>query len=298
MSRLITLTAILVPFAGVILAATSAWGAGFQWVELGLLLGMYVVTVLGITIGFHRLFVHRSFETHRWMKVLWVILGSMAVQGSLFHWAARHRRHHQHADTPEDPHSPQYGGDGMGGFCKGFWHAHIGWLFAPNPPRLERYIKDLTSSRTLQVTSNLFFLWVLIGLLIPALIGGALNQSWSGFWAGFLWGGLVRIFLVHHVTWSVNSACHLWGRQTFKSDDESRNNFLFGMLALGEGWHNTHHAFPTSARHGLRWWEFDASYCVIRTMELVGFAWNVQIPSREMQMKKRRVQRQSDELAV
>ena len=286
--QLAMILAIVVPLGGVIAAPFFVWGWGFQWIDLYLLLGMYVITVLGITVGFHRLFVHRSFETYLWLKFAWAILGSMAVQGPLFRWVSRHRSHHQHADTPDDPHSPQYGGGGAWGVLKGFWHAHIGWLFDPDPPGLDRYIKDLTESRTLRVASKLFPLWVALGLAIPALLGGLITQSWRGVWTGFIWGGLVRIFLVHHVTWSVNSACHLWGFRPYKSDDESRNNFLFGILALGEGWHNTHHAFPTSARHGLRWWQLDVSYWVIRLMEFLGLAWNLKLPTQEAQAKGRR----------
>lgn len=286
--HLAMILAIVVPLGGVIAAPFFVWGWGFHWADLGILLGMYVVTVLGITVGFHRLFVHRSFETYLWLKFIWVVLGSMAVQGPLFRWASRHRSHHQHSDTPEDPHSPQYGGGGVSGLLKGFWHAHVGWLFDPDPPGLDHYIKDLTASRTLRVASRLFPLWVALGLVLPAVLGGLITQSWRGVWTGLIWGGLVRVFLVHHVTWSINSACHLWGRRPYKSGDESRNNALFGILALGEGWHNTHHAFPTSARHGLRWWQIDISYWVIRTLQLLGLAWNLKLPTTEAQAKSRR----------
>jgi stearoyl-CoA desaturase (delta-9 desaturase) len=286
--RVAMVLAIVVPLAGVIAAPFFVWGWGFRWTDLGLLVGMYVLTVLGITVGFHRLFVHRSFETFMWLKFFWAVLGSMAVQGPLFRWVARHRSHHQHADTPDDPHSPQYGGGGVRGLLKGFWHAHIGWLFDPDPPGLDRYIKDLTASRTLRVASQLFPLWVALGLVIPAVLGGLITQSWRGVWTGLIWGGLVRVFLVHHVTWSVNSACHLWGLRPYQSDDDSRNNLQFGILALGEGWHNTHHAFPTSARHGLRWWQIDVSYWVIRLMALLGLAWNLKLPTPEAQAKGRR----------
>jgi stearoyl-CoA desaturase (Delta-9 desaturase) len=284
-ARLVTLVAILVPLMGVIAAPFFVWGWGFGWTDLGLLLGMYVLTALGITVGFHRLFVHRSFETYMWVKLIWAILGSMAVQGSLFKWVAMHRRHHQHSDTPDDPHSPQHEGHGILGVLRGFWHAHIGWFFQRDPVDLDRYVGDLAQSRTLRVASKLFPLWVVLGLVIPAVMGGVITLSWAGAWTGLIWGGLVRIFLVHHVTWSVNSACHLWGEQPYRSDDESRNNALFGILAMGEGWHNTHHAFPTSARHGLRWWQIDVSYWVIRTMDILGLAWNLKLPTKEAQVE-------------
>jgi stearoyl-CoA desaturase (delta-9 desaturase) len=286
--RIATIIAIVLPLLGVVAAPFFVWGWGFGWTDLGLLLGMYVLTALGITVGFHRLFVHRSFETYTWVKFIWAVLGSMAVQGSLLQWVAMHRRHHQYSDTPDDPHSPRHEGHGVFGLLKGFWHAHIGWLFEPDPPNLERYVADLRQSRALRVASALFPLWVALGLVIPAVVGGVITLSWAGVWTGLIWGGLVRIFLVHHVTWSVNSACHLWGLRPYKSDDESRNNILFGVLAMGEGWHNTHHAFPTSARHGLQWWQIDVSYWVIRILALLGLAWNVKLPTEEAQARERR----------
>lgn len=286
-----TFIGILVPLLGVIVAPFFVWGWGFQWTDLGLLLGMYILTSLGITVGFHRLFVHRSFQTYMWMKFIWAVLGSMAMQGSLFRWVAVHRRHHQHSDTPSDPHSPQHGGSGILGLLRGFWHAHIGWLFEPYPPDLDHYISDLRASPTLRLVSYLFPLWVALGLAIPAALGGLITLSWGGFCTGLIWGGLVRLFLVHHVTWSVNSACHLWGLRPYKSHDQSRNNVLFGILAMGEGWHNTHHTFPTSARHGLRWWQIDVSYWAIRMMALMGLAWNLKLPSKEAQEKASNVSR-------
>jgi len=287
-ARVVTLAAILIPLAGVVLAAFYLWGWGFHWVDLSLLLGMYVLTSLGITVGFHRLFVHRSFETYTWVKFIWAVLGSMALEGSLFMWVATHRRHHQHSDTPDDPHTPHHHGQGLWGFLRGFWHAHIGWFFDANPPGMDRYTKDLQASPTLRVASALFPVWIALGLAIPAALGGIITQSWAGIWSGLIWGGLVRIFLVHHLTWSVNSACHLWGMRPYRSDDESRNNVFFGIFGMGEGWHNTHHAFPTSARHGLRWWQIDVSYWVIRAMRLLGLAWNVKLPSKEAQQNERR----------
>lgn len=287
--RLVTLFAIVIPLLGVIAAPFFLWGWGFYWTDLGVLLGMYFLTALGITVGFHRLFVHRSFETYTWVEIVFAIFGSMAVQGSLLRWVAFHRRHHQYSDTPADPHSPQHGGRGVLGFLRGFWHSHMGWFFEADPPKLDHYVADLRQSRVLRAVSYLFPLWVILGLVIPAVIGGVITLTWAGVWTGLIWGGLVRIFLVHHVTWSVNSACHLWGLRPYRSDDTSRNNFMFGILALGEGWHNTHHAFPSSARHGLRWWQLDISYWVIRTQALLGLAWSLKVPTREAEAKGRRI---------
>jgi stearoyl-CoA desaturase (delta-9 desaturase) len=281
--RIANLAVVLVPLLGLLTAIIFLWGWGFNWIDLWLLLGMYVLTVLGVTVGFHRLFTHRGFETTSAVQFVLGVLGSMAVQGPLLDWVAQHRRHHQHSDSPEDPHSPHHEGRGILGLLRGVWHAHIGWFFDPSPPDLARYVKDLNQSRMLRVVSKLFPVWVAAGMLIPAVIGGLVTWTWMGAWLGLVWGGLVRIFLVHHVTWSVNSVCHLWGRRPYQSDDESRNNLVFGVLALGEGWHNTHHAFPTSARHGLRWWQIDVSYWVIWTLALLGLAWNVKVPSRQAQ---------------
>ncbi len=287
--RIATLLGVTIPLAGLVAAVVFLWGWGFHWAELGLLLGMYTITVLGVTVGFHRLFVHRSFETYLPVKVILTALGSMALQGTMIHWVGLHRWHHQHSDNPEDVHSPHHGGRGILGFLRGFWHSHIGWAFRADPPGLDRYVQDLQKSPTLRAASSLFPLWAILGLLVPAAIGGAVAGSWWGAWIGMVWGGLVRIFLVHHVTWSINSVCHIWGFRPFRSEDESRNNIVLGILAFGEGWHNTHHAFPTSARHGLRWWEFDLSYLVIRGLALVGLTWNLKVPSLDAQRRERRV---------
>ncbi len=282
-TRMATFIAITIPLLGVIATPFFMWGWGFGWVDLSLLIGMYFLTAIGITVGFHRLFVHRSFETSMPVKFVLAMFGSMAVQGSLLRWVAQHRRHHRYSDTLNDPHSPHHHGHGVLGLIRGFWHAHIGWAFKSDPIGLEHYVKDLSASRTIRVVSSLFPVWIVLGLFIPALLGGLLSGTWGGVLTGLIWGGLVRLFLVHHVTWSVNSACHLWGLQPYKNEDESRNNLVFGVLALGEGWHNTHHAFPSSARHGLRWWQIDVSYWVIYILNMFGLAWSVKLPKKEAQ---------------
>jgi len=277
--KLTNLAAIIIPFVGLVAAIAMLWGWGFSWVHLFILVGMYTATGFGITVGYHRLFTHKSFETNRFIKAMLAVLGSMAVEGPLFKWVAQHRRHHQHSDDTDDPHSPHLHGEGFKGMLKGLWYSHCGWIFEKDHPRIQQYIPDLMKSRLLQWVSKGFTFWVLLGLLIPTVLGGVLTMTWMGALFGFLWGGLARIFLVHHVTWSINSVCHLWGSQPFRSHDESRNNVVFGVLAMGEGWHNNHHAFPTSARHGLRWWQIDTSYYVIRLMELFGLAWKVRVPA-------------------
>jgi len=285
------LIAVVLPFLGLVAAALFLWGWGFRWVDLGLLLGMYALTALGITVGFHRLFTHRSFQANGAVQLALGVLGSMAVEGPLLYWVALHRRHHQNSDAAGDPHSPHTEGKGVVGLLRGLWHAHVGWVFQPDPPDLYRYVKDLQQSRLPRLVSALFLVWVVIGLLIPAAVGGLVSGTWMGAWLGLVWGGLVRVFLVHHVTWSVNSVCHLWGMRPYRTGDQSRNNFLFGVLAMGEGWHNSHHAFPTSARHGLRWWQPDASYWFIRLLWLLGLARNVKVPTKEAEARERRTGR-------
>lgn len=276
--RIVTFLAIVFPFLGLIGAIGLHWGYGISVTPLVVFLVMYTVTGLGITVGFHRLLTHRSFETTRWIKCLLSIAGSMAVQGPVLEWVATHRRHHQHSDEELDPHSPNPRGAGILGILRGLWHSHVGWLLKAHPDGLSEYVRDLSKDPMLQRVNALFPLWVIMGLFLPALIVGLITMSWYGALAGFLWGGLVRVFFVHHVTWSVNSACHIWGSRPYKTGDRSRNNLIFGILAWGEGWHNNHHAFPTSARHGLRWWQFDLSHLVIRTLEALKLAWNVRVP--------------------
>jgi len=277
--RMLNLAGVTIPVIGLVVAFVLLWGVAFNGVHLAILGGMYIATALGITVGYHRFFTHRSFKTPRFMEIILLILGSMAVEGSVMQWVAVHRRHHQHSDDHDDPHSPHTHGDGVLGMLRGMWHAHMGWIVGSRAPGLARYSQDLRKDKLIVWMNRLFPLWVLLGLLIPALLGGLITMSWTGALLGFLWGGLVRVFCVHHVTWSINSVCHIWGTKPFRSNDESRNNAIFGVLAMGEGWHNNHHAFPTSARHGLRWWQIDFSYWVIWSMSKVGLARDVRIPS-------------------
>jgi stearoyl-CoA desaturase (delta-9 desaturase) len=270
------LIGVLVPILGLCAASALAWWYGlFGWVDLGLLLSMYAVTMLGLTVGFHRLFTHRAFEAAKPIQFVLVVLGSMTFQGPLLEWVGRHRRHHQHSDSEGDPHSPHAPRrSGFWGRIRSFGHAHIGWAFAPESHDLDRYAPDLLKSRMLRALSVMFPLWAALGLLIPAGIGYAVG-GWWGALTGFLWGGLVRVFLGHQVTWSVNSVCHLWGTRPYECGDESRNNSVVGVLAMGEGWHNNHHAFPSSARFGQRWWQVDPGYYLIQLLARVGLAWNV-----------------------
>lgn len=285
--RLVNLAGVTIPLIGLIVAVALLWGVAFNWIYLALLAGMYLATAIGVTVGYHRFFTHRSFNAPRPVVAVLAALGSMAVEGPVLQWVAVHRRHHQHSDDHDDPHSPHTHGAGVWGMIRGMWHAHVGWLFVARPRGLARYTKDLRKDPLIRNMSRLFPVWVLVGLLIPAALGGLFTMTWMGVLLGFIWGGLVRVLLVHHVTWSVNSVCHIWGTRPFRSHDESRNNIIIGVLGLGEGWHNNHHAFPTSARHGLRWWELDASYLFIRAMALVGLASDIRVPSPERIAGKR-----------
>ncbi|MEM7623069.1 MAG: fatty acid desaturase, partial [Planctomycetota bacterium] len=297
--RLVNLAAVVIPFLGLIAAIVLLWGTAFNWLYLGLLAGMYILTGLGITVGYHRLFTHRSFTTPKPVAMVFAMLGSMAIEGPMLQWVANHRKHHQHSDHEEDPHSPHAHGGGVIGTLRGLWHAHMGWFLNSHtfvsvkdgvscvPQKLTRYVKDLEQDRFYRWMSNTFPVWAGLGLAIPAVLGGLITMTWMGALLGFIWGGLVRVLLLHHVTWSINSVCHIWGTQPFKSHDESRNNAIFGVLAMGEGWHNNHHAFPTSARHGLRWWEFDISYLVIKGLECIGLASQVRVPTAERMAAKR-----------
>jgi len=279
--RIVNLCAVVIPFLGLVAAIAMLWGIAFDWVHLVVMGTMYLLTAVGITVGFHRLFTHRSFKAPRPVQAVLAVLGSMAVEGPLLHWVANHRGHHQHSDHSDDPHTPHGHGERLIDQAKGMFHAHVGWIIRPRQQDMSKYTKDLVRDRMLVVISRLFPLWVVIGLGIPALVAGLATMSWVGAALGFVWGGLVRVLLVHHVTWSINSVCHLWGSRPFRSHDHSRNNVVFGVLALGEGWHNNHHAFPTSARHGLRWWQLDISYLIILAMARVGLASEVRIPTPE-----------------
>jgi stearoyl-CoA desaturase (delta-9 desaturase) len=287
---------VTVPFAAFLYAMIHFWGRGLDGVNLAVFLVMVTTTSLGVTIGFHRLFTHKAFETSAPVRFILGVLGSMSVEGPVIKWTTIHRHHHQHSDEEGDAHSPYHTGHDEAGTLHGLYYAHIGWLFDPDIPDLTKYCKDLIEDKVTAFVSRWFFLWVFLGIAIPALIGGVFASgsqltidNWQlsianlkGAALGGLWGGFARIFIVQHMTWSVNSVCHIWGSRPFRSHDQSRNNFLFGLFSWGEGWHNNHHAFPTSARHGLEWWQLDISWIVIRAMQAMGLVWKVRLPSEKM----------------
>jgi stearoyl-CoA desaturase (delta-9 desaturase) len=276
--------AVVLPFAGFVAALVLLWNHAVGPTELAILAGAYLATGFGVTIGYHRLLTHRSFATHRWVSYLLAVLGSMSVQGPVIFWVADHRKHHAHPDAEGDPHSPHVG-EGSG--LRGLWHAHVGWLFsAQGQAEKRRYAPDLLEDRGMRAINRAFLPLVLVSLAIPAALGWLLTGSAAGAATGLLWGGLVRIFFVHHVTWSINSICHFYGRRRFATDDHSTNVAWLAPASLGEAWHHNHHAFPRSASHGLRWWELDLSGLVISGLQRLGLAWNVIRISPETQEAK------------
>ncbi len=290
--RIIVASGVAIPFLGCLLAILLMWSHGWMgWLYLALLAAGWLVTGLGVTVGFHRLLSHRSFETHAWVRAFWTALGAIAAQGPPLTWCATHRKHHELSDQPGDPHSPHGYGDGCWNAIRGLVHSHIGWIFSnhTDDATLARYVPDLQKDWLLVSIERFYAFWILIGLGVPAAIGLLVTRSWQGALLGVLWGGLVRIFFVHHVTWSINSICHTFGRRDFESADLSKNNFICGLLGHGEGWHNNHHAFPSSARHGLRWWQVDLSWIVIRVMQFFRLAWDIRTPSQKTLDAKRLV---------
>jgi len=267
LERAVVLVLVIAPLLGTLFAIWLLWQRLVNWNDIALLFGMYFFTALGITIGYHRMLTHRSFEAYPAVRFCFLMLGSMAVEGPALDWASIHIKHHANTDTEDDPHSP----------LEGFFHAHMGWFVNIYHAEPEIYGKWLLKDRLVMFMSRTFFVWAALGFVIPYLLGG---------WQGVLWGGLVRVFLTHHVTWSVNSVCHSFGRRMFETNDQSKNQWLVGLLAFGEGWHNNHHAFPRSAFHGLRWWQFDLSAYIIHLLEWTGLAWNVwRIPAESLKAR-------------
>lgn len=274
-ATIFTYVTVLLPAFGAICAALLAAFDGVRVLDVGLLVSMYCATMLGITMGYHRLLAHRSFETNKWGRAALAILGSMAAQGPLLYWVAVHRRHHQRSDQPGDPHSPVANGKHRGASARGFWHAHLGWMFEDHNLNFRKLVPELMKDRTLMTIDRAYPIWALMGLLIPTLIGGIVTGSLPGAGHGFLWGGLLRVFAAHHATWSINSICHVVGTRPFATPDLSRNNFALALLTFGEGWHNNHHAFPAAAQHGIRWWQLDIVYYIVCFLEGLGIVRSV-----------------------
>lgn len=287
--RVVRTMVFALPPAAVVVGGWLAWGGELHWQDLLVLAIMYRLMGLGITVGFHRLFTHRSSKTGRTVRALLAVLGSMAVEGPVIKWVSTHRKHHRFSDHRGDPHSPHVDNPpGWRGALRGLGHAHVGWMFRgqdmANP---DRYAKDLLVDRDLVFISRLFPFWVLVGLAIPFGLGVALTGSLAGGLTGLLWGGAVRVFLLHHATFSINSLCHRFGRRPFTTSDQSSNLAWLAPLAFGEAWHNNHHAFPTSASHGLGRWQLDPGAWLIAGLERCHVAWDViQISPARQQTKR------------
>jgi stearoyl-CoA desaturase (delta-9 desaturase) len=286
-AKYLNLTAVLLPFAAFIAAIALTWNSLVGWSDLAIFAVLYLTTAIGITVGYHRLFTHRAFDAPRPVRYTLAVLGSMAVQGSLIDWVADHRKHHAFTDEDGDPHSPHGHGGGLAGAFKGLVYAHMGWLLeTQGAADKRRFAKDLLEDPGLRKISRRFPLIVLAGLALPAALGFALTGTVAGALTGLLWGGFVRIFFVHHVTWSVNSVCHYFGTRRFDVDDHSTNVFWLALPSLGESWHHNHHAFPRSATHGLKWYEVDISGLIIRGMQKVGWATNVVTIPADRQLQR------------
>lgn len=267
-ARFITLLAVFVPFAATLVAIVKLWQREVVAADLMTMAVMYILGGIGITVGFHRFATHRSFKSHPVVEVILFALGSMAIEGGVITWTADHWKHHKFADRPGDPHSP----------VEGFMHAHIGWFFGQNRGIPEQDAKHLLKDPIARFMQNTFGVWAAIGIAAPYLVDG---------WRGVLWGGLVRVFLLHHVTWSVNSVCHQFGRRTYDTPDQSGNQWAVGLLGFGEGWHNNHHAFPESAFHGLAWYQIDLGGYLIRLLESAHLVTGVRRVSPERRNKKK-----------
>jgi stearoyl-CoA desaturase (Delta-9 desaturase) len=286
--RIITGTVTAIPFLALFIVAWQLWNDALRWSDVIVFLICYVATALGVTVGFHRHLTHRAFKAKPWVRGSLAILGSAAIEGPVISWVADHRKHHTYADVEGDPHSPHVDhGHGWRGALKGLLHAHVGWLFIhTHRGNKHRYARDLLEDPLIRFVDRTFVLWVTVGLLVPFglgyLIGGTLEAALTG----LLWGGAVRMLVVHHVTYSINSLCHFFGRQAFDTGDESRNLLWLSPFTFGESWHNNHHAFPTSYRHGMRGWQVDISAGVIWVLEKLGLAWDVVRIPPERQARK------------
>jgi stearoyl-CoA desaturase (delta-9 desaturase) len=270
---------VVIPFLALLAVIPIVWGWGLSWLDLGLAVVCYTVTILGVTVGFHRYFTHSAFKARRWLRVTMAVVGSMAVQGPILHWVADHRRHHAFSDREGDPHSPWLFGESPAALARGFWHAHLGWIFERDLTNQHRFAPDLLADRDIRIVHRLFGLFTAITMLAPAVIGGLVTWSWWGALTGFFWAGLVRVAFLHHVTWSINSICHMIGRRPFAARDRSANFWPLAILSMGESWHNLHHADPTCARHGVQRGQIDISARLIWLFEKFGWAYDVRWPT-------------------
>lgn len=275
--RIATGLVTVVPFLALGAAVWQTWSGLLRWSDVAVFVIVYMLTGLGVTVGFHRHFTHRSFKTRPSVRAILAVLGSAAIEGPVISWVADHRKHHAFSDQEGDPHSPHVDhGGGWKGALRGLLHAHVGWLFIHTQRGArKRYAPDLLADRVVSFVDRTFILWALSGFAAAFGLGVAIGRSVEAGLTGLLWGGAVRVLVLHHMTYSINSLCHFFGRRRFATGDESRNLAWLALPTLGEAWHNNHHAFPTSARHGLRRWEVDPSALVIHALERLGLVWDV-----------------------
>ncbi|MEN3361329.1 MAG: hypothetical protein V7637_5311 [Mycobacteriales bacterium] len=270
---------VFIPFVALVAAAPIAWGWGLSALDVSIFVVGYVVACLGVTVGFHRYLTHGAFRAKRWLRVVLAAAGSLAIEGSVTQWVADHRRHHAFADREGDPHSPWRYGSGLRGLTKGMLFAHVGWLLAREPSNRDRFAPDLLTDRDIRRVDRLSLTLILFSLLAPAAVGGLVTWSWTGALTAFFWGSLVRIALLHHVTWSINSVCHVVGSRPFRTRDRAANFWPLALLSFGESWHNSHHADPTCARHGVGRGQIDMSARVIWLFERLGWVSEVRWPT-------------------
>jgi stearoyl-CoA desaturase (delta-9 desaturase) len=270
---------ILTPFLALIVAVSLAWGWGLTWLNIGVAAGFYVLTGTAVTVGLHRLFTHGSFKANRPLRIALAIAGIMALQGEVTEWVADHRRHHAFSDREGDPHSPWRYGTGAVALARGFWHAHLGWILDRDMTNPARFAPDLAADPDIRAVDRLAPLWITLSLALPPLVGGLATWSFWGAVTAFFWASLVRVSLLHHVTWSINSVCHMIGDRPFRSRDKAANFWPLAILSFGESWHNLHHADPTCARHGVRRGQVDISARLIWIFEKLGWARDVRWPT-------------------
>ena len=271
---------VIIPFVALIAAVPVAWGGWLSWVDVSIAAIMYMVTGMGITIGFHRYLTHGSFKAKRWVRIMLAIAGSMALQGAVTQWVADHRRHHAYSDLEGDPHSPWRFGTSFWALSKGLFYAHMGWLFHRELSNRARFAPDLVADKDIDRVDRLFPLITIVSMLAPAAAGGLITWSWQGALSAFFWAGLVRVSLLHHVTWSINSICHVYGERPFelRDGDRAANFWPLAILSFGESWHNLHHADPTCARHGVLKGQIDSTARVIWIFEKFGWVHDVRWP--------------------
>jgi stearoyl-CoA desaturase (Delta-9 desaturase) len=286
--RRATLILTVLPLAGVAVAIWQLWGTGISLLNFVLFLAFYGLTGLGITVGFHRLFTHRSFKASTAVRVALAAMGSLAVEGPLVQWCATHRRHHAFADKFGDPHSPHLAkAPGMKGVALGLWHAHIGWLVNREKSDPNEWTPDLVSDPAISRISDGSGWFILASFVLPPAIAALVTHSLWATVTAFVWASLVRMFVLHHVTWSINSICHFYGKEAYRARDESKNVWPMAPISFGESWHNNHHAFPWSARLGLRAWQIDFGWYLIRTLKALHLVRDVKVPTKEQREARR-----------